>query len=122
MLFHIKAFKAVGLDGPEKLYGLQVPKGLREQPLDLRDEIQDNFVFCTLVKEADGIRLDSSNALSGHAARYIMKRVGEIAGFSKPVTPYTFRYAAAKALNDSRKHFPRFPSLKFLLPLTEMPC
>ena len=106
MLFHIKAFKAAGLDGPEKLYGLQVLKGLREQSLELRDEIQDKFVFCELVKTADGVRLDGSTALSANAARYTMRRVGEITGFSDPVTPYSLRYAAAKAFNDSREHFP----------------
>ncbi|KAL1972845.1 hypothetical protein VTN31DRAFT_6387 [Thermomyces dupontii] len=101
MLFHIKAFKAAGLDGPEKLYGLQVLKGLREQSLELRDEIQDKFVFCELIKTADGVRLDGSTALSANAARYTMRRVGEITGFSDPVTPYSLRYAAAKAFNDS---------------------
>ncbi|KAL1974696.1 hypothetical protein VTN31DRAFT_4900 [Thermomyces dupontii] len=101
MLFHRRAFKAAGLDGPEKLYKLKVPKGLRELSLELRDEVKNDFLFCKLDQTADGVCLDPSTALSTSALRYTLSRVGEITGFAACVTPYCFRYGAAKALNDS---------------------
>ncbi|KAL1974055.1 hypothetical protein VTN31DRAFT_5615 [Thermomyces dupontii] len=47
MLFHRRAFKAAGLDGPEKLYTLKVPKGLRELSLELRDGIKMTTCFAS---------------------------------------------------------------------------
>lgn len=106
MLFYRRAFKAASLDGPEKLYKLRVPKGLRELPLELRDGIENDFVFCEIDGSADGFCPDPSTALSTSALRYTLRRVGEITGFATHVSPYSFRYGAAKALNDSRKQFP----------------
>ncbi|KAL4903971.1 hypothetical protein BDW74DRAFT_185708 [Aspergillus multicolor] len=51
MLFHIQAFKKFSktgpvLDSPEKLYSLNVPDGLGQQPLPLNNKLLDKFVFC----------------------------------------------------------------------------
>jgi hypothetical protein len=59
ILFRVKAFKNLSTDGrvvdcPENLYDLRILKGLGQQELKLKDEIQDQFVFCQVVREVDG--------------------------------------------------------------------
>ncbi|KAH7379060.1 hypothetical protein BKA64DRAFT_648481 [Cadophora sp. MPI-SDFR-AT-0126] len=82
MLFKARAFKSLSIDYPERLYSLKVLKGLNEQLLPLRDEMNDEFIFY----EA-----------------YRMKVGGEITGFSQVLKPYNLRDGAAKGLNESHK-------------------
>ncbi|KAH7364031.1 hypothetical protein BKA65DRAFT_522596 [Rhexocercosporidium sp. MPI-PUGE-AT-0058] len=83
MLFKARAFKSPSIDCPERLYSLKVLKGLNEQPLPLRDEMNDGFIFCEAVREAQGVR------------------GGEITGFDQVLKPYNLRDGAAKGLNES---------------------
>ncbi|RHZ58146.1 DUF3435 domain-containing protein [Aspergillus thermomutatus] len=106
MLFRIQAFKNISKDGlvldcPENLYNLGVLDGLGEQPLRLKDEILDHFVFCQGMRESDGLRIALEERLTEGALRYRMKRGGEITGFEQVTKPYGLRYGAAKAFNDS---------------------
>jgi hypothetical protein len=106
MLFRIQAFKNISKDGlvlncPENLYNLGVLDGLGEQPLKLKDEILDHFVFCQGMRESDGLRIALEERLTEGALRYRMKRGGEITGFEQVTKPYGLRYGAAKAFNDS---------------------
>lgn len=108
MLFRVQAFKNFStedlvVDCPENLYSLGVLEGLGQQELKLKDEIQDQFVFCQAVRESDGIRIALDAQLTEGALRYRMKRGGEITGFEQVTKPYGLRYGAAKAFNDSRK-------------------
>ncbi|KAH6700000.1 hypothetical protein BKA61DRAFT_741052 [Leptodontidium sp. MPI-SDFR-AT-0119] len=82
MLFKARAFKSPSIDCPERLYSLKVLKGLNEHPLPLRDEMNDEFIFC-------------------QAVRYRMKVGGEITGFSQVLKPYNVRDGSAKGLNES---------------------
>ena len=45
MLFKARAFKDLNIDLLDKLYSLKVLKGLGEQELLLREEINNKFVF-----------------------------------------------------------------------------
>ncbi|KAL4861811.1 hypothetical protein BDV12DRAFT_190834 [Aspergillus spectabilis] len=106
MLFRIQAFKNISKDGlvlncPENLYNLGVLDGLGEQPLKLKDEILDYFVFCQGMRESDGLRVALEKRLTEGALRYRMKRGGEITGFEQVTKPYGLRYGAAKVFNDS---------------------
>jgi hypothetical protein len=49
MLFEARAFLDPSIDSPDKLYSLNVLKGLGEQELPLREELDDEFVFCQAV-------------------------------------------------------------------------
>jgi hypothetical protein len=88
---------------PDKLYSLNVLKGLNEQPLPLKEAIDDDFVFCQAVREAYGVRIAHELALTSASVRYRMKKGGRITGFAQVTKPYCLRDGAAKALNESRK-------------------
>ena len=89
MLFKARAFKSPSIDCPERLYSLKVLKGLNEQPLPLRDEKKDEFIFCEAVREAQGVRIARELQLSSGSVRYRMKVGGEITGFGQVLKPYT---------------------------------
>lgn len=103
MLFKVRAFKSPSIDSPEKLYSLNVLKGLNEQALPLREAIDDDFVFCQAVCEAHGVRIAHELQLTSASVRYRMKKGGQITGFAQVTKPYVLRDGAAKALNESRK-------------------
>jgi len=103
MLFKARAFKSPSIDCPERLYSLKVLKGLNEQPLPLRDNMNDEFIFCEAVREAQGVRIARELQLSSGSVRYRMKVGGEITGFGQVLKPYNLRDGAAKGLNESRK-------------------
>jgi hypothetical protein len=46
ILFKVQAFKSPSIDSPKKLYSLSVLNGLNKQPLPLREELDDCFIFC----------------------------------------------------------------------------
>jgi len=101
MLFKARAFKSPSIDCPERLYSLKVLKGLNEQPLPLRDEKKDEFIFCEAVREAQGVRIARELQLSSGSVRFRMKVGGEITGFGQVLKPYNLRDGAAKGLNES---------------------
>lgn len=106
MLFHIKGFKRIStsgpvLDSPEKLYSLGVLNGKGQQPLKLKDEILDQFIFCQVVRESTGYRIALEKRLMDSTIRSRMRRVGEITGFDQIARPYLLRYAGAKEFNSS---------------------
>jgi Protein of unknown function (DUF3435) len=57
MLFKSQAFKDPSINSPEKLYSLNVLSGLNEQKLPLKEQLDEEFVFCQAVREADGVRI-----------------------------------------------------------------
>jgi hypothetical protein len=103
MLFKARAFKSPSIDSPEMLYSLDVLDGLNEQPLPLKEEFDNNFVFCQAVREAHGVRIAHELKLSSDSVRYRMKKGGKITGFDQVTKPYVLRDGAAKALSESRK-------------------
>jgi hypothetical protein len=46
MLFKAEVFESLNIMSPEKLYSLKVLKGLNEQKLPLKEELNDEFIFC----------------------------------------------------------------------------
>jgi hypothetical protein len=104
MLFKIQIFKFPGITSPEKLYNLDVLNGLNEQPLPLKETINNDFVFCQAVREAYGVRINHERQLTTGSIRYRMKKSGQITGFDQVTKPYVLRDGTAKALNESRKY------------------
>ncbi|CZR66010.1 uncharacterized protein PAC_15910 [Phialocephala subalpina] len=101
ILFKARAFKSPSIDCPERLYSLKVLKGLNEQPLPLRDEMNNEFIFYQAVREAQGVRVARELQLSSGWVQYRMKVGGEIAGFGQVIRPYNLRDSSAKGLNES---------------------
>ncbi|CAG8976664.1 hypothetical protein HYALB_00002180, partial [Hymenoscyphus albidus] len=101
MLFKIQAFKSPSIISPEKLYSLEVLDGTNEQPLPLKEELDDNFIFCQAVREAHGVRIAHKVQVTSDSVRYRMKIGGQITGFAAVTGPYKLRDGAAKALNES---------------------
>jgi Protein of unknown function (DUF3435) len=87
MLFQVQAFKSPSIDSPERLYSLGVLDGLNEQALPLREELDDNFIFCQAVRGAHGIRIAPEVPLSSASIRYRMKKGGQIMGCAQVVKP-----------------------------------
>ncbi|KAG9242359.1 hypothetical protein BJ878DRAFT_583873 [Calycina marina] len=86
MLFKARAFKSPSIDCPKRLYSLTVLEGLNEQPLPLRDDMDNEFIFCEAVREAQGVRIARELQLSSGSVRYRVKVGGEITGFGQPHT------------------------------------
>ncbi|EEH47566.2 uncharacterized protein PADG_03650 [Paracoccidioides brasiliensis Pb18] len=62
MLFHIGGFKSISTTGPvldsaEKLYSVKVLNGKGQQPLLLKDELLDKFVFCQTELTSTGFKI-----------------------------------------------------------------
>lgn len=110
MRFKILAFKSSSIDCPERLYSLDVLDGLNEQQLPLREALDEKFVFCLTVREANNVRIAHELKLSSDTVRYRMKKGGQITGFAEATKPYSLRDSAAKGLNESCKYFPSSPS------------
>ncbi|KAH6680636.1 hypothetical protein B0J14DRAFT_614152 [Halenospora varia] len=96
ILFKAKAFKSPSIDCLEKLYSLNVLNGLNEQKLPLREELDDEFIFCRAIREADGIHIAREQQATTDWFRYRMKKGGEITGMDQ-------------GLNESREY--RSPQL-----------
>jgi hypothetical protein len=103
MLFKAEAFESPNITSPEKLYSLKVLKGLNEQKLPLKEELDDEFIFCQAVREAAGVRIARELQETTNWMRYRMKIGGQITGFEQVTKPYVLRDGAAKGLNESRK-------------------
>lgn len=109
MLFKAQAFKDPSIDSPEKLYSLNVLGRLGEQKLPLKEELDEEFLFCQAVREADCVRIARDLQATTNWIRYRMKQGGEITGFAKVTKPYILRDRSAKALNDSGKYRSLYP-------------
>jgi hypothetical protein len=103
MLFKVEAFESPNITSPEKLYSLKVLKGLNEQKLPLKEELNDEFIFCQAVREANSVRIARELQATTAWMRYRMKIGGQITGFEQVTKPYVLRDGAAKGLNESRK-------------------
>lgn len=49
VLFKAQAFKSPSIDSPKRLYGLGVLDSLNKQALPLREDLDNDFVFCQAV-------------------------------------------------------------------------
>ncbi|EQL32851.1 hypothetical protein BDFG_04959 [Blastomyces dermatitidis ATCC 26199] len=101
LLFHAKAFKSPYIRCPEDLYDLGILDELNEQKIPLRDDLAENFLFCQVVREGEGVRIAHEIKATTASLRNRMKKCGEITGFEYPVGPYAFRRAAGKEWNET---------------------
>ncbi|PVH91117.1 hypothetical protein DM02DRAFT_664325 [Periconia macrospinosa] len=62
--------------------------------------MNDDFIFCEAVREAQGVRIARELQLSSGSVRYRMKVGGEITGFGQVLKPYNLRDGSAKGLNE----------------------
>ena len=104
ILFKAQAFKSPSIDSPESLYSVGVLDGLNEQALPLREELDNNFVFCQAVQEVHSVRITHEVQLTSASVQYRMKKGGQITGIAEVVKLYTLRDRNTKGLNESRKY------------------
>ncbi|EEH42581.2 uncharacterized protein PADG_07401 [Paracoccidioides brasiliensis Pb18] len=108
MLFHIGGFKSISTTGPvldsaEKLYSTKVLDGKGQQPLLLKDELLDKFVFCQTELTSTGFKICLDKRMTPSMVSSWMRQAGEIMGFEEVAHPYNLRYAGAKAFNNSEE-------------------
>ncbi|OJD13528.1 hypothetical protein AJ78_06036 [Emergomyces pasteurianus Ep9510] len=108
MLFHIEEFKSIStsepvLDCAEKLYSVKMLNDKRQQPLLLKNELLNKFVFCQTEPTFTGFKICLDQRMTSSMVSSRMRRAGEITGFEKVAHPYNLRYAGAKAFNNSKK-------------------
>ncbi|EDN07431.1 conserved hypothetical protein [Histoplasma mississippiense (nom. inval.)] len=108
LLFHIGGFKSISTSGPvldcaEKLYSAKVLDGKGQQPLLLKDELLDKFVFCQTEPTSTGFKICLDQRMTPSMVSSRMRRAGEITGFEEVAHPYNLRYAGAKAFNNSEE-------------------
>ncbi|EDN03747.1 conserved hypothetical protein [Histoplasma mississippiense (nom. inval.)] len=108
LLFHIGGFKSISTSGPvldcaEKLYSAKVLDGKGQQPLLLKDELLDKFVFCQAEPTSTGFKICLDQRMTPSMVSSRMRRAGEITGFEEVAHPYNLRYAGAKAFNNSEE-------------------
>jgi hypothetical protein len=70
MLFKAQAFKSPSIDSPERLYSLDVLDDLNEQALPLKEELDNDFIFCQVVREAHSVRIAHKVQLTLALVRY----------------------------------------------------
>ncbi|EAS30331.2 uncharacterized protein CIMG_05810 [Coccidioides immitis RS] len=98
MLFHIGGFKSISTTGPvldsaEKLYSIKVLDGKGQQPLLLKNELLDKFVFCQMELTFTGFKICLDQRMTASM----------ITGFEKVAHLYNLHYAGAEAFNNSEE-------------------
>ncbi|KAL2366217.1 hypothetical protein RJZ56_000865 [Blastomyces dermatitidis] len=108
MLFHLGGFKSISTTGPvldsaEKLYSAKVLDGKGQQPLLLKDELLDKFVFCQMELTFTGFKICLNQRMTAFMVSSRMRRAGEITGFEEVAHLYNLCYTGAKAFNNSEE-------------------
>ncbi|KAJ9656079.1 hypothetical protein H2201_008651 [Coniosporium apollinis] len=101
LIFADRAFAASKLTSPDQLSRLDIPPGLNELRLPLRSSMDNIPVFRRSVKALSGWKISRDLPLPYSTLLPWMKKLGVITGFRQIARPYTLRYAAGKAFDES---------------------
>ncbi|OJD20357.1 hypothetical protein ACJ73_08309 [Blastomyces percursus] len=105
LLFADRAFALLGgervLTSARQLIDLKIPEGINQLELHLDPALDDVPVFRKSERTLEGIEISATEALTYATIKLWIKRIGEIAAFRDIVRPYSLRYGAGKALDDS---------------------
>ena len=101
LIFADRAFAASKLTSPEQLSRLDIPPGLNKLRLPLRPSMDNVPVFRRLVKTLNGWKISRDLPLPYSTLLPWIKKLGVITGFRQIARPYTLRYAAGKAFDES---------------------
>lgn len=110
LLFADRAFKRV--DGEEVLTSagqlprLHIRDGCNELPLLLDPALDDVPVFRQTERTLQGIGISTDKCLPYSTLLPWVKSVGSITGFRQVARPYSLRYGAGKALDNSGNCLP----------------
>jgi hypothetical protein len=74
----------------EMLYRLEVLEGLNKQALLLREDLDEDFVFCQAVREAHRIHIAYELKLSLDSVQYRMKKGGQITALARSLSRTPF--------------------------------
>ncbi|OJD28093.1 hypothetical protein ACJ73_00490 [Blastomyces percursus] len=105
LLFADRAFALLGgeriLTSARQLIDLKIPEGINQLKLHLDPALDDVPVIRKSERTLEGIEISATEALTYATIKLWIKRIGEIAAFRDIVRPYSLRYGAGKALDDS---------------------
>jgi hypothetical protein len=104
LIFADQAFAASRLISPEQLSRLTIPLGRNELPLPLRSTMDNIPVFRKAIKTLHGWEISPDQPLPYSTIAPWMKKLGAITGFRQIARPYTLRYGAGKAFDNSGMH------------------
>jgi len=107
LLFGDRAFKRV--EGQEVLFSanqlprLTIPEDCNELPLLLDPALDDVPLFRKTERSLQGMSISPDKPLPYSTLLPWVKTIGVITGFRQVARPYSLRYGAAKALDNSGK-------------------
>lgn len=101
ILFRHQAFRASSLTSAQHLDNLDIHPGERELPLPLKKEFDDVYIFRRAVESLTGYELSRDKLISSSMMSSWIKRIGEILGFEYTTIPYSLRYNAGNAWDQS---------------------
>lgn len=108
LLFSDRAFKRVEGDevlvSAEQLPRLHIRDECNELPLLLDPALDDVPVFRQTERTLQGIGISASKSLPYSTLLPWVKKIGSITGFRQVARPYSLRYGAGKALDNSGNH------------------
>jgi hypothetical protein len=91
MAFADSAFEAPDLTTPERLYNLQVERGLRQRRVTWKESILDTPLF----RDSEG------RALRYSTLAYQLRTLGEATCFKEVLTSYCLRRGTANSINGA---------------------
>ncbi|OJD25540.1 hypothetical protein ACJ73_03093 [Blastomyces percursus] len=95
-----QAFQAQGINSPEDIFRIEVPRYRNSLQLRWRSEMLDIPVFRRTYHTAHGVRVSPDRALPYDAFNQCLQRLGRNAGLEEPLTPYCIRRGTANAVDD----------------------
>lgn len=101
ILFHHQAFQAPSLTSPEKLEALDIHPEERELSFPLKQELSEVPIFRRATQTLTGYQLSEDEPITYHMMGAWIKKIGELFGLEYPTIPYTLRYTAANAFDQS---------------------
>lgn len=95
------AFEASDVQGPENIYGVEVPAYRESLQLKWKKSMLDIPVFRRSIRTKDGIMTSPIRAMGYDTFAKYLKTLGKAAGFRQPLTAYCLRRGAANAVNGT---------------------
>jgi hypothetical protein len=105
LIFADNAFLAPSLTSAARISELDIPPGYEQLPLHLKPEMADIPVFRKSVRTPYGWEISPDQPLPYTPLLKWMKRLGVLTGFPQITRPYSLRYGAGNAFNQSGVYY-----------------
>jgi hypothetical protein len=101
LIFADNAFSAPSLTSAERISELNIKPGYQQLPLPLKPELANVPVFRKSIRTPYGWEISPDQQLPYTTLLKWIKRLGVLTGISLPTRPYSLRYGAGNAFNQS---------------------